>query len=94
MPRDDAPTPAQVCSGIRIHAIDIVQPPGIGIPPIADMDVHQAIINVVLTANSSEETATIACSAFGSEARCRHVHSPAVIIGLPFRLSRRDAARS
>jgi len=35
MPRTDAAAPGHVCPGIRIHAIDIVQPPGIGIPPIA-----------------------------------------------------------
>ena len=36
-PRNDAAAPGHVCPGIRIHAIDIVQPPGIGISPIADM---------------------------------------------------------
>jgi hypothetical protein len=40
MPRNDAAALGHVCPGIRIHVIDIVQPPGIGIPPIADMDVH------------------------------------------------------
>ena len=29
---------------MRIHAIDIVQPPGIGMPSIAAMDVHQTIV--------------------------------------------------
>jgi hypothetical protein len=33
-----------VCPGIRIHAIDMVQPPGIGISPSADMDAHQTIV--------------------------------------------------
>ena len=42
--------------GIRIHAIDIVQPPGIGIPPIADMDAHQTIVTAALAAKSSAET--------------------------------------
>ncbi len=45
MPRNDAAAPGHVCPGIRIHAIDIVQPPGIGISPIADMDVHQTIVS-------------------------------------------------
>jgi hypothetical protein len=31
MPRNDAAAPGHACPGIRIHAIDIVQPPGIGI---------------------------------------------------------------
>jgi hypothetical protein len=64
MPRSEAAAPAHVCSGIRIQAIDIVQPPGIGILPIADMEAHQAIVNVVLVAKSSEEAARTACSAF------------------------------
>jgi hypothetical protein len=38
MPRNEDAALSQVCSGIRIHAIDIVQPPGIGIPLIADID--------------------------------------------------------
>ena len=56
MPRNDAAAPGQVCPGIRIHAIDIVQPPGIGIPPIADMDAHKAIVTAVLAAKRSAET--------------------------------------
>jgi hypothetical protein len=38
MTRNDAAAPGHVCPGIRIHAIDIVQPPGIGIPPICKID--------------------------------------------------------
>src|SRR6476659_6616714 len=56
MPRNDAAAPGHVCPGIRIHAIDIVQPPGIGIPPIADIDAHQTIVTVALAAKSSAET--------------------------------------
>src|SRR6266851_3096806 len=56
MPRNDAAAPAHVCPGIRIHAIDIVQPPGIGISPIADMDAHQTIVTAALAAKSSAET--------------------------------------
>jgi hypothetical protein len=52
-PRNDAEAPSHVCTGIRIHAIDIVQPPGIGIPPIADIDAHQTIVTAPLTAKSS-----------------------------------------
>ena len=55
MPRNDAAAPGHVCPGIRIHAIDIVQPPGIGIPPIADMDAHQTIVTA-LAAKSRAET--------------------------------------
>src|SRR6266436_1153185 len=56
IPRNDAAAPVHVCPGIRIQAIDIVQPPGIGIPPIADMDSHQPIVNAALAAKSSAET--------------------------------------
>src|SRR5262249_23721088 len=56
MPRNDAAAPGHVCPGIRIHAIDIVQPPGIGIPRIADMEVHQTMVTVALAAKSSAET--------------------------------------
>jgi hypothetical protein len=56
MPTNDAAAPAHVWSGIRIHAIDIVHPPGIGIPPITDMDEHQTIVTAALAAKSSAET--------------------------------------
>ena len=55
------PPGAHVCPGIRIHAIDIVQPPGMGIPPIADMDVHQAIVTAALATKSRAETTASAC---------------------------------
>jgi hypothetical protein len=58
MPRNDAAVPAHVCPGICIHAIDIVQPPGIGMPPIAAMDRHQTIVTAALVANSNTETPT------------------------------------
>jgi hypothetical protein len=44
MPRNDAAATGHVCPGIRIHAIDIVHPPGIGISPIADIDANQSIM--------------------------------------------------
>jgi len=56
MPRNDAAAPDHVCPGIRIHATDIVQPPGIGIPLIADIDAHQIIVTAALAAKSSAET--------------------------------------
>src|ERR1051325_6002691 len=56
MPRNDAAAPAQVCPGIRIHAIDIAQPPGIGMSSIAAMDAHQTIVPTTLAANSSAAT--------------------------------------
>ena len=42
-------------SGHPHHAIDIVQPPGIGISPIADLDAHQTIVTAALAAKSSAE---------------------------------------
>src|SRR4029453_1679107 len=56
MPRNEVAAPDHVCPGIRIHTIDIVQPPGIGISPIADMDAHQTIVTAALAAKSSAET--------------------------------------
>jgi len=55
MARKDAAAPIHVCLGIRIQAIDIVQPPGIGMSPMSDMDAHQNTVNAALTANSRTE---------------------------------------
>jgi hypothetical protein len=46
---------AHVCPGIRIQAIDIVQPPGIGIPSIADMDSHHTMVAAAHGAKSNAE---------------------------------------
>jgi hypothetical protein len=59
---NDAATPGHVCPGIRIHAIDIVQPPGIGIPPIADIDTHENVVSAALTTNNSAEAPTTTAS--------------------------------
>jgi hypothetical protein len=67
MPRNAVAASGHVCQGIRIHAIDIVQPPGIGIPPIADMDAHQTIVTAALAAKSSAETPKKARSDVRSE---------------------------
>ena len=48
--------PGHVCPGIRIHVIDIVQPPGIGIPLIADIDTLQTIVIAALAAKSNADT--------------------------------------
>jgi hypothetical protein len=56
MPRNEAAAPDHVYPDIRIHAIDIVQPPGIGIPPIADIDAHQTIAATALVAKRNAET--------------------------------------
>src|SRR5258708_5468976 len=79
MPRNDAAAPGHVCPGIRIHAIDIVQPPGIGISPIADMDAHQTIVTAALAAKSSAETPKNACWEARSEAMCRLISSPGLV---------------
>jgi hypothetical protein len=56
MQRNNAPVTNHERPGIRIHAIDIVQPPGIGIPRIADIDAHTAIVSAALVAKSNAET--------------------------------------
>jgi hypothetical protein len=66
MPRNDAAAPAHVCAGMIIQVIDIVQPPGIGIPPIADIDTPHAIVNAALATKNSAETTKKP----RSEARC------------------------
>src|SRR5262249_41888847 len=78
MPRNDAAAPGHVCPGIRIHVIDIVQPAGIGISPIADMDVHQTIVTTVLAAKSSAETPKKACWEARSETMGREISRPPV----------------
>ena len=78
MPVNDAAAWGHVCPGMRIHAIDIVQPPGIGIPLIADIDVHQRIVSVVLPAKSNPQTPTNAASEGRSEAIVVRLARPAV----------------
>src|SRR5438046_1288136 len=73
MPRNDAAAPGHVCPGIRIHAIDIVQPPGIGISPIADMDAHQSVVSAALAAKSSAEVPKKAWWEARSEAMRREI---------------------
>jgi hypothetical protein len=57
----------QLSPGIRIHAIDIFQPPGIVIAPIADIDPDQAAVSVALAAKSSAEVPKNACCDARSE---------------------------
>jgi hypothetical protein len=57
--RNDSPARSELCPGI--HVIDMVQPPGISMPPIADMDLHHKIVVVVLAAKSSAETPKNVC---------------------------------
>jgi hypothetical protein len=61
---------------MRIHVIDIVHPPGIGIPPIVDMDAHQAIVTAPLATKSSAETPKNALSEVRSEAMRREISNP------------------
>jgi hypothetical protein len=61
MPRNDIAEPSHVCPGIRIHAIDIVQPPGIVIAPIA-IEAHPTIVNAALAVKSNAEMQTKAAS--------------------------------
>src|SRR6185436_12608686 len=55
IPTNEAAAAGQVWPGIRIQAIDIVQPPGIGISPIPAMDAHQRQVPTALAANRSAE---------------------------------------
>jgi hypothetical protein len=53
---NDPAAAGHVCPGIGIHIIDIVQPPVIGIPPIAGMGPHQTIVSAALVAKSNAQT--------------------------------------
>ena len=66
---NDAAASGHVCPGIRIHAIDIVHPPGIGIPRIADMDMHRTIVSAVVLAKSNMEMPMKALRKAGPEPR-------------------------
>src|SRR6185437_8028114 len=55
MPRNEIAAPAHVCPSISIQVIDIVQPPGIVIPPIDDMERPQTMVTAALAAKSSAE---------------------------------------
>ena len=89
MPRKDAAKSGHVCPGIRIQAIDIVQSPGIGISPIADMDAHQTLVPTALAAKSNAETPKKAnwearSETMGSEISRSPVTLMTLIIGLSF----------
>jgi hypothetical protein len=56
MAMNEDAAPGHVCPGMRIHAIDIVQPPGIDIAPIAAMDWHQTTVTAALAAKSTAVT--------------------------------------
>src|SRR3954453_15551038 len=66
--RNEAAASIQVCPGIRIHIIDIVQPPGIGIPRMPDMDAPQTIVSAALVAKIDTEMPTKARWEVRSEA--------------------------
>src|SRR5262245_15317085 len=55
MPRNEPAAPGHDWPGIRIHAIDIVQPPAIGISSMRDMDAHHKPVRAELAAKSSAE---------------------------------------
>jgi hypothetical protein len=53
MPRNDAATPDHARAHIGIQTIDIIQPPGIGIPP--DIDVPHTTVITTQPAKSAPE---------------------------------------
>jgi len=55
MPANEAAAPGHDWPGISIHVIDIVQPPGMGIPPIPDMEEHQVTVTTAQAIKSSAE---------------------------------------
>src|SRR5688572_3497589 len=68
MPRNEAVAASHVWPGMRIHDIDMVQPPGISIPGMSVMDAHQAMVIAALPTNNSAATLRSARSAVGCAA--------------------------
>ena len=64
---NDVVASIQPCPGIPIHVIDIVQPPGICISGMPDMDVHQMIVKAAVVAKSEAQIAKKARWAVRSE---------------------------
>jgi hypothetical protein len=62
MPRNDAAALNHVCPGIHIHVIVMVQPPGINIEGMDDIDLHQAMVPAALATNNAVATVTNARS--------------------------------
>src|SRR5258708_35858748 len=60
MPMKEVEAKSQVWPPILIHAIDIVQPPGMGMPP--DMERHHTSVPVALATNRSPLPARSAAS--------------------------------
>jgi hypothetical protein len=75
MTTNDTAAPGHVCPGIRIQAIDIDQPRGIGISPILDIDAHQTVVSAVLAAKSSAEMPKKACWCARSKVICPDISS-------------------
>jgi hypothetical protein len=57
MHRNAAAAPGHDWPGIRIHAIDIVQPPGMGMSSAGDMPTHHATVAALLARNSDADAA-------------------------------------
>jgi hypothetical protein len=53
IPRNEAAAPGQDCPGILIQAMDMVQPPGMGMPP--PIDLHQRIVPPALARKRSAQ---------------------------------------
>jgi hypothetical protein len=57
MAMNDAAASPHDWPGMRIHIIDIDQPPGIGMASMRDMDVHPTIVSTALIAKIAAEVA-------------------------------------
>src|ERR1700733_12561234 len=83
MARNDAAASIHVCPGIRIHVIDMAQPPAIGIFPIADIDPHQTIVSPALPAKSSADAPKKVCCEDRPETMSRDLLGRSLIRRLP-----------
>ena len=78
IPRNDNAAPDQSCPGIQV--MDIVQPPGIGMPSIVDMDAPQTTVTAALVAKSSADTAKKVRREVPSKAIIRYLLSALFIL--------------
>ena len=65
IPMKEAVAPSHVCVGILIHAIDMVQPPGIAMPPA--IEPHHQVVAPALAMNNSALVARRVDSTCASE---------------------------
>jgi hypothetical protein len=78
MPRNDTAARQRVPEHMGAQVIDIIQPPGIGMPPIADMDAHQCAVAAALATKINARTAGMPVPGTLAESMLRDIAGPSV----------------